>query len=712
MPAASCADYTALLRQDREFASSGFLGSVAVREGIAYAAASDGLHALRANGNEFEELGRFSVYAVAVRLRGDYAYVASERELHFVDLTDPASLTGGTALELPFSLRHLEIGSRYGVAAGLNEFVVLDFFSPQEPSVVSTTDLGVVGIYDLELSGNTLFLATDTGLRIYDLSDRAHPEEVTRVGSDPVESAMLQGDLLALAVSGRGVATLDVSDPLDPTELAAAGPELEEVAAVALTGDRVYLGAHGGVYVYSHDSGRHLVELGFAATGEGFPTEWLRDGDDLYLANGSLRVFREGESRGSEPLALPNDLDFVLVAGDLLVSAVSNRVVGYDLSTPQALRESFSFEVGAPIGQLAFDGGALWVGTRSALEEWLVDGDTITSGRVLEIGPPIDAVTTGGGFVYVSTATELAVVDPSGPELEVVGHVPTAWLGGELVAADDVVYVSRNQWGFQAFDVSNPEAPALLGSRGFTPNPTAVSVSSDGRAAAVAVGSELRFVDPHHPDGVVDVDSAILPFRISDLASSGGTSTSLRLMESTCWNSQRSGTPAGLRGCRGRLGSAPEGSTPTSTISSWSRPKASPGFRPTVSESVLRVVLGELGEEPRPRELPVALDGLGRHAKYGACFFQGQPREVEQLHDLRLPTIVRLEPGQRAVQLDEIDRRLLRGEAVRQRHLLGARPALQRTSTPCVVDEDATHHGGGEGDDVCAVLRAEPILVG
>ena len=139
---AGCVDYTTLLHRERGFTNGRFLGSVAVRGDVAFAASSDGLRALRANGDELEEVGRFDAYAVAVRLRGDYAYVASDREIDFVDVTDPTLLTGGLALEIPFSARRLEVGTRYGVASGVNEFLILDFFQPQEPTIVAGRSRG------------------------------------------------------------------------------------------------------------------------------------------------------------------------------------------------------------------------------------------------------------------------------------------------------------------------------------------------------------------------------------------------------------------------------------------------------------------------------------------------------------------------------------------------------------------------------------------
>lgn len=515
---AGCVDYTTLLHRERGFTNGRFLGSVAVRGDIAFAAYSDGLRALRANGDELEEVGRFDAYAVAVRLRGDYAYVASDREIDFVDVTDPTLLTGGLALEIPFSARRLEVGTRYGVASGVNEFLILDFFQPQEPTIVAARNLGATVIRDLALSGRTLFFATDAGLFVYQLGDELYPEEIAHYGDEPVRAIALRSGLLAATLEDRGLTMLDVTNPEAPEELGEGVPIRGETAAVALTSTRVYVGANGGAHVYSHESGEHLTLLGFAATGDGFPAEWLESGGDLYLANGGLEVLRPGGTVPKNPVEIATDADLVHVDGNLVVTATSKRVVGLDLSDPAAPRETFSFEAGAPVLEFALDERAVWVATELALEEWILDGDAVSPGRVLEIGPPIDAVDTDGTRVYVSSATELVVVDPAGSELEVVGHVPTAWLGGDLVAGEGVVYISQDRWGFQVFDVTDPSSPSLLASRGFTPNPSAVAASAERGAVVVSIGDEVRFLDPLSSEGTRVLDAAIFTSPVLDLA--------------------------------------------------------------------------------------------------------------------------------------------------------------------------------------------------
>ena len=142
--------------------------------------------------------------------------------------------------------------------------------------------------------------------------------------------------------------------------------------------------------------------------------------------------------------------------------------------------------------------------------------------HVFEFSPqgmltPITTYFNGGYYRYIEVGNGKAYIANSKRGLEVVGiqgDVPTpVWTqtdsrGYGIHVEDDRVYLASNDYGLQIFDVTNPDAPILLG-----------SLTSTGRAWDVWVHEEHAFIaDRDLGLIVVNVSTPSQPREIGSLA--------------------------------------------------------------------------------------------------------------------------------------------------------------------------------------------------
>jgi hypothetical protein len=126
-----------------------------------------------------------------------------------------------------------------------------------------------------------------------------------------------------------------------------------------------------------------------------------------------------------------------------------------------------------------------------------------------------------------------------------------------------------------------------------------------------------------------------------------------------------------------------------------------------IKRSGVIIVVGaaHLSLQPGFGQSPVAHHCIGRHVQDCRGFFDAQPAKEPQLDDAAFPLVESGERLERVVQRDEVLTGLVgHDERVVERHPDALAPALFRVFRPRVVDEDATHHTSGHGEEVRAVL--------
>jgi hypothetical protein len=108
------------------------------------------------------------------------------------------------------------------------------------------------------VAGQQAFIADQfNGLRVLDISNPAHPEELARYDAPGVTDVVVSGQLVYLAVTGVGLVVVDVADPLHPRRLGG-------FAAKGLGGHYGDYGPYGSCYwgAATHSFGPELAVSG------------------------------------------------------------------------------------------------------------------------------------------------------------------------------------------------------------------------------------------------------------------------------------------------------------------------------------------------------------------------------------------------------------------------------------------------------------------
>jgi hypothetical protein len=194
-----------------------------------------------------------------VAVDGNRAYLTSWGSgLVIADVTNARAPVEHGFLEFPFATAIAAKGNYAYVGTSTNGGIlaVVDVTNPAAPSIVGSyvSDPPIDDKYmRFALHGNYLYIAdqpsgggTDGGLRVVDVSNPTSPAGVALFGdcSTPSDIALDPTGRLALVACMDGTRLVDVSNPAAPALL---GTYAGEAYAVALRGNRAYVGLATGV---------------------------------------------------------------------------------------------------------------------------------------------------------------------------------------------------------------------------------------------------------------------------------------------------------------------------------------------------------------------------------------------------------------------------------------------------------------------------------
>ncbi len=200
------------------------------------------------------------------------------------------SLTDREAIDIRFT------GSRAFVAY-FGTFEILDISDPTKITLLGTLDGGG---YRLALTDQYVYLTSEHGYRLIDISDPSHPQQklVYEPITGTVTDIALSGHTLYLTTKsttgGSGVYVIDISDPLNPVAAGSFGQTTSY--AIKVSNGYAYIGGTAGLSIYSLEApltplirGQYTVlgevydavvrdSKAYLATGEGV---WIFDLHDL-----------------------------------------------------------------------------------------------------------------------------------------------------------------------------------------------------------------------------------------------------------------------------------------------------------------------------------------------------------------------------------------------------------------------------------------------
>jgi hypothetical protein len=402
----------------------------------------------------------------------------------------------------------------YGVGHGL---MVVDPSEPSSPRVVSR--LALPGeVHSLAVFDDLVWVADGSaGARAVDLSDPAHPQETMFLATPGVARSVVVNGGWALIADGDLQAV-----SLDPGAVLSGSIELGGASIdLVVSGDTAFVAAaHDGLYVIDVSSPLEMTEIAHLQL-QSYAVEQSQD--HLFVAAGSagLRVFNvatPGYPIEIGSLSTPTEAISLSLSGDVLALGTTADMRLIDVSTPASPSEIGAVEILGGARALVVSGERVYV-TRAA-----------TTAPIIDIAAPQAPAVAGQVFCDRAgdavVAADLVLVTLGDPNEEYVsgftildltalpGHAELSTVKLEhstaLAAQDTFVYVAGNGL-LQVFDISNPGQPDQVATMPL-PYP----------AIDIAVGADLLVVSDQTGLRVVDVSNPLSPNEIGFTPSDRG----------------------------------------------------------------------------------------------------------------------------------------------------------------------------------------------
>ena len=235
------------------FSSPSFASAIAYQDGLVYTTGGgNGFDILNLSSVPESPLlagltgsGRFVGLAErAVAINGDTVYVwhikvgGNGNEVLTVDVSDPSNPTvlGSVPLvatDVQFTEQHVHVANPNG------DYSIYDATDPDAWVLVGA--IASVGPWDIEIRGNTAYLAGNTTISIVDISDPSSPSVIGSLESSVQGYSIEVGEDVAYIIGydDSDLLIADTSDPSNPTEIATIALPFP-VFDIELVGDLLY----------------------------------------------------------------------------------------------------------------------------------------------------------------------------------------------------------------------------------------------------------------------------------------------------------------------------------------------------------------------------------------------------------------------------------------------------------------------------------------
>ena len=388
------------------------------------------------------------------------------------------------------------------------------------------------------IDGDTAFFGVGTVLRVADVSSPTEPVVLSEVRlGDVILDMAISGDLLIAAVSGSGVAAVDISDPVNPVLLDTLFLD-GTASAVAVADGHAFIGGYS-LWVVDLSSPSNMI-----LTGE-LEDLYIRDlavSGNLAVLAASGAFYTVNISNPSSPTLLgthTDDLDrpvSVDVSGDhAYLMEMHDDIVVLDISNPN--NPSIVNRIDPDSGQytrLHVNADRLYLGREYSSEFWIYGlGDPATPVELwngsVGFGSNFDFATDGTTLFSARGSDGLGIIDvtmPTAPESLGGSNAESSTRLVELWDSYAVTVLGSRR--LVIFDMSDPAHPVEL-SRLSGVNPNDIVVR-DGYAFVVGGSASglsiIEMTDPTAPVITATIDAPGSHVALTgDLAVIGGSSS-------------------------------------------------------------------------------------------------------------------------------------------------------------------------------------------
>ena len=410
-----------------------------------------------------------------VAVAGDYAYLlyytGKKAGVRVVDISNPAApkKVGDYVDYFPLAsdIKVVEksVGNSKHVYAYLatnynGGLWVLDLSNPAQPARLDNTMRPMA--WGLAVTGNTLFIAAESGLHVADISDPAHVSEVgfySALGS--ALGVAIAGDMAFVAVYFRwDLVAVDISDPARPVP-AGIYRSLGVVKDVAIVGTKTYV-ANGKLELVDWADPAHPQRTGlYSPSPYGLIYGVAVAGDYAYVSVGEqsedlLQVLNVSDpavpilvNTYKSPAKAQYVIDpAIVIAKNIAYFTGGDELHILDLSNPARPVEIGSYVISSEIRDMAITGNHAYLVLANELQ--IVDvSDPKHPFKVGSfVSEGIERVAANGNYIYVVGGNRLYVIDVSNPAAlkEILSYSPA---GGvyDVKAVGGKVYVAAGNNG-------------------------------------------------------------------------------------------------------------------------------------------------------------------------------------------------------------------------------------------------------------------------
>jgi len=427
-------------------------------------------------------------------VRNNLVYAANGTGfLQIVDITNPFAPRLRGQLTIPVSGEAIDVvGDRAAIAAHNGGLIMVDIHNPDAPTVLGGSGPILGSTYDVRYIGDRVYVASISGLAIFDVSDPSHPTQlvfyntITNNNAN-AEAVDVDGNYAYLAVGVAGLLILDISVPTAPHVIASIDTP-GSTSGVQVVGSKAYLADQdGGLQVVDLQT-PDQPRLAGALDTAGYVCRLSVVGSLAYLADSS---------------------------GGLVIA---------DISQAQPVRHGF-YGVGGGSTEMAVVGDRLYISSY----EGLVIADISTPNRprvlgTLELPGFAYTLVVSGTTVYLfhdlrkqnfnlkdSQITAVDVSDPTAPQILSAITFTSAGVG-DLALVGTTLYVTTGNQGLQLINVDDPRAPVKLGAAGAVADPYVGFIVLDGNLAYLNVQAV-----PNYTALILDVSVPAAPKLVTTL---------------------------------------------------------------------------------------------------------------------------------------------------------------------------------------------------
>ena len=492
------------------------------------------------------KIGHLDIEAYQIALSNNLAYVASDQQgMTIVDISDPKHpvVLGVFRPDTPDVFSIIQIIVRNSIAYvldGSHGLWIVDVQNPAAPVLLGFVDI-IAAHFDL--AGDNAFFASGSALKIINIANPTHPQEIGSYGVswETSASVLVLGQYAYWFTRGGRLYVLDVSNPANPVKKAS-------VDYHGIAGRVFHLGHYLNrkLYVSSWTGGLNVIDVTNATNpkviGSYDPPggtcdvaisghhAYLTDCDSLYAVEG-LRIVniayaklprKTSELSILEPKAIRvkgNVAYISTLRGDFNAINISNPQEPDGLSGVSTGNKAIGFDIAGEYAYVASGASGLKIIDISEPTHLQLVGEiNPVDGAAVDVALSGNYAYLAYGYAGFSRYTGIYVIDTTNKTHPIVvrnfpmGAVKDIEIGGGYLyaATGDSLHI---------FDISNPTTPREVG---HFDSRRSDHISVDGHFIYISNDDSVYILDITNPKHPHEVGYYELPEGVSNVRGAGG----------------------------------------------------------------------------------------------------------------------------------------------------------------------------------------------